>query len=59
MKLGEIPELPEESEDLSVIEFHCPTVAVKENIGNFFVTIWRFGNLQTEAKVRSVPVPRS
>ncbi|XP_065212113.1 sodium/calcium exchanger Calx-like isoform X2 [Planococcus citri] len=51
LKLGELPQTPE-SEDVSLIEFHCPRMAVKENIGNFFVTVWRHGNLDKEARVR-------
>jgi len=36
----------------AVLEFHAPTIAVKENIGKFPVTIWRHGNLNTKATVR-------
>ncbi|KAE9524627.1 hypothetical protein AGLY_014677 [Aphis glycines] len=36
----------------AVLEFHAPTIAVKENIGKFPVTIWRHGNLNTKAIVR-------
>lgn len=36
----------------AVVEFHAPTIAVRENIGKFPVTIWRHGNLNTEATVR-------
>jgi len=36
----------------AVLEFHAPTIAVKENIGKFPVTIWRHGNLNTKAVVR-------
>lgn len=53
LKLGDIPSIPD-SEDLSIVEFHCPRMAVKENIGNFFVTVWRLGNLEREVKVRFV-----
>lgn len=53
LPLGDVPEIPD-SDDIAVVEFHCPTIAVKENIGQFSVTVWRFGNLQIETKVRFV-----
>lgn len=36
----------------AVIEFHAATIAVKENIGKFAVTIWRHGNVDIQARVR-------
>lgn len=42
----------EETERQAVVEFHAPTIAVKENIGKFPVYIWRHGNLNTKAIVR-------
>lgn len=42
----------EEAEKQAVVEFHAPTIAVKENIGKFPVYIWRHGNLNTKATVR-------
>lgn len=41
-----------EENEYAVIEFHSPTIAVRENIGTFPVTIWRHGNLNTRATVR-------
>lgn len=38
----------------TVVEFHSPNVAVKENIGQFDVTVCRYGDLRSEVKVRSV-----
>ncbi|KAK9503028.1 hypothetical protein O3M35_011682 [Rhynocoris fuscipes] len=49
--LGEVPPKPDD-ENNAVIEFHAATVAVKENIGKFAVTIWRHGNLEHQARVR-------
>lgn len=40
--------------DYSVVEFHSPSVSVKENVGEFFVSVCRYGNLQSEVKVRYV-----
>lgn len=42
----------EEVKKQAVVEFHAPTIAVKENIGKFPVYIWRHGNLNTKATVR-------
>jgi len=42
----------DEENKYAIVEFHSPTVAVKENIGKFPVTIWRHGNLNTKATVR-------
>ncbi|KAK7592838.1 hypothetical protein V9T40_007590 [Parthenolecanium corni] len=36
----------------TVVEFHSPNVAVKENIGQFDVTVCRYGDLRSEVKVR-------
>lgn len=36
----------------AVVEFHTPTIAVRENVGKFPITIWRHGNLNTKATVR-------
>lgn len=41
-----------EENKYAIVEFHAPTIAVKENIGTFPVTIWRHGNLNTKATVR-------
>lgn len=41
-----------EDNKYSVVEFHSPTIAVKENIGKFPVTLWRHGNLDCKAIVR-------
>lgn len=41
-----------ENKKYAVVEFHAPTIAVKENVGKFPVTIWRHGNLNTKATVR-------
>lgn len=44
--------LNEEQNKVTIIEFHSPTIAVKEDIGKFPVTIWRHGNLNNKATVR-------
>lgn len=44
--------LENEEKKYAILEFHAPTIAVKENIGKFPVTIWRHGNLNTKAIVR-------
>lgn len=38
----------------TVVEFHSPNVAVKENIGQFDVTVCRYGDLRNEVRVRYV-----
>ena len=43
----------------SVIEFHAATIAVKENIGKFTVTIWRHGNTENQVRVRFVLIEHS
>lgn len=48
--LGPVPE--NVSDTYACIEFHAATVAVRENIGSFNVTIWRHGNLEPTIKVR-------
>ncbi|KAK6626785.1 hypothetical protein RUM44_009262 [Polyplax serrata] len=48
--LGEVPEISPETH--AVIEFHAATCAVHENIGSFYVTIWRHGNVDPIVKVR-------
>lgn len=42
----------EDAEKQAIVEFHAPTIAIKENIGKFPVSIWRHGNLNTKATVR-------
>lgn len=49
--VGEAPPLPD-LDTHSVIEFHAATVAVRENIGKFNVTLWRHGNLEPQVRVR-------
>ncbi|XP_073997281.1 sodium/calcium exchanger Calx-like isoform X2 [Rhodnius prolixus] len=49
--LGNVPPAPD-SENNAVIEFHAATVAVKENIGKFAVSLWRHGNLEHQVRVR-------
>lgn len=41
-----------EEKKYSVVEFHAPTIAVKENVGKFPVTIWRHGKLNTKATIK-------
>lgn len=41
-----------EENKATIIEFHSPTIAIKEDIGKFPVTIFRHGNLKTKATVR-------
>lgn len=36
----------------TIVEFHSPTIAVKEDVGKFPVTIWRHGNINTRATIR-------
>lgn len=48
-----MPPAPD-SENNAVIEFHAATVAVKENIGKFAVSLWRHGNLEHQVRVRCV-----
>ncbi|KAL1129071.1 hypothetical protein AAG570_013603 [Ranatra chinensis] len=49
--LGNVPP-PPDTKSNAVVEFHSATVAVKENIGKFRVTLWRHGNLEPEVRVR-------
>ncbi|XP_014250861.1 sodium/calcium exchanger 2-like isoform X2 [Cimex lectularius] len=49
--LGDVPPPPDMVNN-AVIEFHAATVAVKENIGKFGITIWRHGNLNEQVRVR-------
>ncbi|XP_039284888.1 sodium/calcium exchanger 2 isoform X1 [Nilaparvata lugens] len=49
--LGDVPSGPDTDKN-AVIEFHAATVAVRETIGKFSVTVWRHGNLQPQARVR-------
>lgn len=51
---GDISHVPFNNEEnkYAVVEFHSPTIAVRENIGKFPITIWRHGNLNTKATVR-------
>ena len=44
--------LPEISMKNAIIEFHSATCAVRENIGSFFITVCRHGNLEPSVKVR-------
>lgn len=46
-----VPAAPD-TEKNAVVEFHAATVAVKEKIGKFAVTIWRHGNLEPQVRVR-------
>lgn len=48
--LGPIPEISPETH--AVVEFHAATCAVLENIGSFYVNVWRHGNLKPTVKVR-------
>lgn len=45
-------ELQHDMEKNAVVEFHSPTVAVRESIGRFPVTIWRHGNVVNQVSVR-------
>lgn len=49
--VSEMPPAPD-TEKNAVIEFHAATVAVREKIGKFSVTIWRHGNLEPTVRVR-------
>ncbi|XP_025412592.1 sodium/calcium exchanger 3 [Sipha flava] len=51
---GDMSNVPFENKEnkYAIVEFHTPTVAIRENIGKFPVTIWRHGNLNTKAIVR-------
>ncbi|XP_046660345.1 sodium/calcium exchanger 3-like isoform X1 [Homalodisca vitripennis] len=48
---AEPPQVPDTDKN-AVVEFHAATVAVKEKIGKFAVTIWRHGNLEPQIRVR-------
>lgn len=48
---SEVPPAPDTDKN-AVVEFHAATVAVKEKIGKFAVTIWRHGNLDPQVRVR-------
>lgn len=48
---SEVPPPPDTDKN-AVVEFHAATVAVKEKIGKFAVTIWRHGNLEPQVRVR-------
>lgn len=39
-------------ENYAIVEFHAATCAVRENMGSFYVNIWRHGNLVPEFKIR-------
>ncbi|XP_054286263.1 sodium/calcium exchanger 2-like isoform X1 [Macrosteles quadrilineatus] len=43
---------PPDTDKNAIVEFHAATVAVKEKIGKFAVTIWRHGNLEPQVRVR-------
>lgn len=43
---------PPDTKKNAVIEFHAATVAVREKIGKFSVTVWRHGNLEPTVRVR-------
>lgn len=49
--LAVIPPTPD-TENNAVIEFHAATVAVREKVGKFSITVWRHGNLEPQARVR-------
>lgn len=49
--LAVIPAVPD-TEKNAVIEFHAATVAVREKVGKFSITVWRHGNLEPQARVR-------
>lgn len=53
-KLTDVPlsTMNADDEKYAVVEFHAPTIAVRENVGKFPVTIWRHGNLNNKATVR-------
>lgn len=55
-KKTEVPEIRRapDMQKNAVIEFNSATIAVKENIGKFAVTIWRHGNTENQVKVRLV-----
>lgn len=46
-----------EDKKVTIVEFHSPTIAVREDIGQFPVTVWRHGNLNTRATIRYNCVP--
>lgn len=48
---SDVPKTPDTDKN-AVVEFHAATVAVKEKIGKFAVTIWRHGNLEPQVRVR-------
>lgn len=53
LKLEDIPpQLDTGETNCSVIEFHSPNISVRENVGQFFVSVCRYGNLQSEVKVK-------
>ncbi|XP_066905580.1 sodium/calcium exchanger 1 isoform X1 [Halyomorpha halys] len=57
-KKTEVPEIrpAPDMQKNAVIEFNSATIAVKENIGKFAVTIWRHGNTENQVKVRVMTI---
>ncbi|XP_075224296.1 sodium/calcium exchanger Calx-like isoform X1 [Lycorma delicatula] len=49
--IGTLPEAPD-TEKNAVVEFHAATVAIREKVGKFSITVWRHGNLEPQARVR-------